>query len=69
MAPELIGDVAGRPRKVAFVNRGHEITPRPPHSTRDPPIGASCGHRFRETHEIAQPDVGSKADDKVHVIC
>jgi len=69
MALELIGDIAGRPRKVALVNRGHEVTPRPADSTRDAPIGAGRGHRFREAHEIAQADIGSKADDEVHVIC
>jgi hypothetical protein len=65
---ELIGDVSGRPRKVAFVNRGDEVTPRPADGTGDAPIGAGRGHRFRETHEIAQPDVRSEADDEVYVI-
>ena len=69
MALELIGDVAGRPRNVAFVNRGHEVTPRPADGAGDPPISAGCGHRLREAHEIAQADIGSKADDEVHVIC
>jgi len=68
MVPELIGDISGRPRKVAFVNGAHEITPCPPHGTGYPSIGAGSGHRFRETHEIAQADIGSKADDEVHVI-
>jgi len=65
---ELIGDVPGHASKIPFVNRGHEVTPRPADSTGDPPIGAGCGHGFRETHEITQPDVGSEADDEVYVI-
>jgi len=44
MVPELIGDISGRPRKVAFVNGGHEITPCPPHGTGYPSIGAGSGH-------------------------
>jgi len=68
VALELIGDVSSGPRKVALVNRGHEVTSRPADGTGDPPISAGCGDRFRETHEIAQPDIGSKADDEVQVI-
>src|SRR5436189_5239073 len=62
VALELIGDVPRRAREIALVNRGHEVTPGPADGAGDPPIDAGCSHRFREAHEIAQPDVRSKAD-------
>src|SRR6266699_3692121 len=69
VALELIGDVPRRAREIALVNRGHEVTPGPADGAGDPPIGAGCSHRFREAHAIAQPDVRSKADDGMHMIC
>jgi len=68
VAPELIGDVSGHASQIASVNRGHVVTPRPTDSTDNPPIGARRGHRFRKTHEVAQPDVGSEGNDEVNVI-
>jgi hypothetical protein len=68
MALELVRDITAHLCEISLVNRGDIVTPRPTNGSADAAIRAHCGDRLGETHEIAQPGVGAKADDQVYMI-
>ena len=68
MALKLLRDVTHHPGEISFVNRCDIVAPRPTNGSANAAIRARRGDRLGQTHEIAKPGVGAKAEDEVYVV-